>query len=922
MTRFDIPSAPKKYPLDIDNFNGVDFTSKVPDISRSNVCENIISRNGFHQVRKSIKQKKTKGGGYEPINFSVGTKISQDAYIYASTIINGMTAEEFREKYTFTDGTPVLTIDNTILLKEVDDGYNYGIAILNSMGFYDDVVFGIQSDWIGARDYKMLPLVDHTGTVTQFNNNRADIIKYMVYEPAKEIKLIKKIKGERWEKIDGDFIRVSNNEDMYVKISTTQSDGTLWPDIHDYFIASDTPLFDGTLSSEITFNAPLAYNEFDYYKTLFFNDTEYFFTQTGIYTVNLKKMVDGNNITVNIDVKHIEPKIPEYYIGATPELTNYVRKDPINMITRRVAIKYAGTAGTTNYKLLADYSWYNDAGITSEKIVAKVLNSNGEWTEYTYGNGFTISGNYLIFNTAPGISPLDGADNVEIIQPYVTLMDFIVDNKYEKLLFKKEIEETIVYEETSLNDNIIDVDIGLGAYGDSRSFIQVGDKIIYQDTPVENPYPNGKAWYLELRPNNQPPAFYKYRTLTECPEQTLHYFEDAYLTTTKNEYEILRHAQNIIIYGVDNANRVFMNNNDIQIFSDANDITYWPDTNYIKVGDETDIQGFGISNGALLSFKKGTNSIYVQQGITLNNKDAFQFIYSQTTEDVLSKPIQLETELYVFTTQGLQQITYHNGYLTFNNRSYFIDKKLQDMDFETMTYHKWDNNLYIMLKSKDENDNKTHIFVADLDDNSRVYEKSSSVGSSFSTGIDYQYEWYYLNTYIKPLVLTDYVYNNIFLAYNNDGLYGLIDNEELDYDYKYDEIWTYDNNAIIKRKYGIRGYWELPFIDVDNIMFAKTIRNFYMNTNSKQGDKIVVGYKTIDNGYEMMGTTIYNSVMDYPDFPRWTHVKDKIRKFMNAKFYITNGLENILIDDNDICGNCSFNRISLEYQMAGKYRGE
>ena len=56
MTKFPIPSSPAKKILDIDNFNGVDFTSKVPDISRSNNAINVIKRNGYHQIRKAFRQ--------------------------------------------------------------------------------------------------------------------------------------------------------------------------------------------------------------------------------------------------------------------------------------------------------------------------------------------------------------------------------------------------------------------------------------------------------------------------------------------------------------------------------------------------------------------------------------------------------------------------------------------------------------------------------------------------------------------------------------------------------------------------------------------------------------------------------------------------------------------------------------------------
>ena len=930
MDQFKIPSAPKKYPLDIDNFNGADFTSKVPDISRSNVCENIINRNGFHQVRKSIKQCDIKSDGYLlwPIIEGESNLKSTKIMINLESLI-GKTPAEVRELLNIVNDNPVISTSSNVLIKEIDNGNNYGLAILNGLGQYQ-VFYGVAEGVVVSVSSITTPNTPAWDSiVTNINEPYGNSIEYIAQEnyPIMKTKLIKKITGERWERVDGEFTKVGYDEDLYVKISSEVSEpaGLInKPYVTDHFVASDSPFFDGNLSPEMTFTGYMMYDEFDYYKSLFFNDIEYFFTQTGIYTAKLKKMVDGDNVTINAEFAPIEPKIPEYYISATPDLSDFTRNQDINMLTTLVSVKYRGTASDRTYRLIAGLGGVpTPQGFEHSGMKVRVLQSDGQWIDYTYEDDFVISNDYLTFTTAPGVSPLDGVDNVEIIQPWISYIQLTeVENRDKVFSFYH--ENLVDYEETALNSNVVIYD-GAPNYGsdENKPFIQVDDKIIYEDTPVDNPYPNGKAWYWEYNLETNTSRFHKYRTMTECPAQTYHYFNLGYLTRLKNEYEILCHAQNVIIYGVDNANRVFMNNGSVQMFSDANDITYWPDTNFVKVGDDTDITGFGISNGALLTFKKGTNSIYVQKGITLSNKDAFQFIYSQTTEDVLSKPMQIENNLYVFTTEGLKQIVYYNGYLTFADRSYFINKKLKNMDYDKMLFYKWDNNLYVMLKSKDPDDTKTHIFVGDLDDNSRVYEKSSSVGNSYSTGVDYQYEWYYLNTYAPPLNLTQYEEDNYLMAYSNDGLYKIVDDEDINYDTKYDEIWSYDGfHHIVKNKFGIKGYWETPFVDTNNIMFAKTLRNFYMNTNSKQGDKVVIGYKTIDNGYSSMGETIYNSVMNYPDFPRWIHVKDKIRKFMNVKFYITNGLENDIIDDDTICGNCSFNRITLEYQMAGKYRGE
>jgi len=62
-------------------------------------------------------------------------------------------------------------------------------------------------------------------------------------------------------------------------------------------------------------------------------------------------------------------------------------------------------------------------------------------------------------------------------------------------------------------------------------------------------------------------------------------------------------------------------------------------------------------------------------------------------------------------------------------------------------------------------------------------------------------------------------------------------------------------------------------------------------------------------------------------FPKLIQIKSKIRKFMNVKLYLQNQAE---VDNVDYItqenianyGNMTFDRILIQYQVAGKYRGE
>ena len=63
-------------------------------------------------------------------------------------------------------------------------------------------------------------------------------------------------------------------------------------------------------------------------------------------------------------------------------------------------------------------------------------------------------------------------------------------------------------------------------------------------------------------------------------------------------------------------------------------------------------------------------------------------------------------------------------------------------------------------------------------------------------------------------------------------------------------------------------------------------------------------------------------------FPKILSTKNKIRKFSNAKLFIRNAADYLNIDEIPIGGsvddysNMTFNRITLKYVDAGKYRGD
>lgn len=1172
MTKFPIPSSPAKKILDIDNFNGVDFTSKVPDISRSNNALNVIKRNGYHQIRKAFRQYVTS----KAIK-NLEEVVPYDNISGAKLLINltdnpeQLTNEEFREKHPdFEEGKVVLGNQLGAMFIERNNPYQYGLFYvapttyggndLECMGYqvsknlfnindlslatgvidYSTGVItvnqyangstntlkeiapslvagetytlslvttalsnqyiylvGTSKAWRNGRSYTITqadldagivvygeyesnethyisniqiekgtvateytPYVYDDGVV--FDGNLvADLAPFTIDQWSRQIvtfdedykghfykvvgetleervpKLVDKITGELWEETSDGYHKVSDEHEMYLKISSRSIFGG--EGIEDYFQVFAEASLLGVASEEIRYytedvdreNKPL-----EYYKKVIFNDKPHYFTTNGIVTVEAKqvKKLDG---TITIDIEcttlgsyYYPAKTPIYRIGCDPEMTKFTQNEDVNLINHMVEVGYKGDGTTKRFKLL-----YNTHGyLNNEEIHVRIMQNDGSWIEYgEYDDVFSrdTSGDYIVFVDAPTKPPLDGYDNVFIKQRYgeLNLKQFEFDRK-------------LSFEKSSLNDNVVILNSATSSISQidyaKDPYIIANGKIIRQNDSVENPYPNGKAWYWETTDANNK-TLYKYRNSKECPTQTLVFDETFSGELTEEEYAITRNVKNLILYGDGEEKTLFINGDkNIQVYSALNDITYWPSSNYLVIGDESDISGFGLSNGYLLTFKKGNNSIFVQQGAVVNNKTTYPVVYSEDATNVLSEPIQLDDALYIFTKDGLQEVAYTENNLLLVNRSYFIDKKLKDMNFDTLTWFKWDDNLYFMMKDK-LGDAGTHIFVADLDDNSRVYEKSSSVGNSFSTGIAYQYEWYYLYTRFNPIILTDYEWEEsgfkYLLGYNKDGLFSVVNDDRL-MDYPKLDVEIFVNSEVpMFYEHGIQAYWETPFIDMDDITKAKTIRGIYLNTKGNIGDNLIVFAKNIDDGYDKIGEIKYqlppsknvmsetgvlvrkkiafpidveegetytlisnkpiywfkvsddrdtpynggehydlNGFTEYTfvcknkgayifigidekkpyelptsmdayssyrfqvekgdkntgfeepkprqdDFPRRVYIKDKIRKFMNVKYLFTNN-EHYDEPWTNVPSNFSFNRLSIEYQDAGKYRGE
>lgn len=116
---------------------------------------------------------------------------------------------------------------------------------------------------------------------------------------------------------------------------------------------------------------------------------------------------DGENETLTA-INYTSATIPLVTIAKSPTGggTSY---QPLNLVQPGFEETFYGTASATDY-----YLSFND--LASNTVHAWILNSSGAWIHKTEDTDFTVdrTNGIVTFTTAPGVSPLDGEDNVKI----------------------------------------------------------------------------------------------------------------------------------------------------------------------------------------------------------------------------------------------------------------------------------------------------------------------------------------------------------------------------------------------------------------------------------------------------------------------------------------------------------------------------
>lgn len=405
-------------------------------------------------------------------------------------------------------------------------------------------------------------------------------------------------------------------------------------------------------------------------------------------------------------------------------------------------------------------------------------------------------------------------------------------------------------------------------------------------------------------------------------------------------------AKCVTVYGYESDRRVFLSDGtNCDTYSGvtldgSSSITYFPDTNYRVLGEDTEIIGYAQKDGYLFTFKRGDDSVYVRYGTTLNDVTEFPSAVVTRNLQVLARPIQINDEILLITREGIKGMSYISQECRTELRSYFISnyfKLSADYDYDKMQWFKDDSLLHIFLNEYE--------FTADMVSKSYVQEGTATTGGRYSSTLAFQYEWYVSKidwlgneppcvSVYQPKDFERQTEGIVYeyqreIGYNNKGVFEFSYNDN-----KVDKIQQIIDGEVKTIYKPIKAHYITPFLNMGAINVAKTVKYVYINTRSKNNDMFAIGYID-ENGYQETLQKVYNNISDFRTklknseipFPKLIQIKSKIRKFMNIKLYVQNRAEledvnTVDARDESLYGNTTFDRILVQYQIAGKYRGE
>ena len=334
------------------------------------------------------------------------------------------------------------------------------------------------------------------------------------------------------------------------------------------------------------------------------------------------------------------------------------------------------------------------------------------------------------------------------------------------------------------------------------------------------------------------------------------------------------------LFGYDgNNNRIFVTGNvdfaNVDWFSGINDGTYFPVDNYTTIGHQPIINYIRLSDGTLgvqKAVSDTDSTIFYRTSALYNGAEVFPVTEGVNTIGCISKYANsnLLNDQLTLTDQGVYAITSTNNQKFAVQRDYYVNTQLlAEANLQNATSIVYQNRYYLAVNN--------HVYVADSRYKSTL--KDSKTDS-------WQYEWYYWTN--VPI--------RVWFTYNNELYFGTVDGKIAKF-----------NTTCLDYTTPIDVYYETGYLDCDSILYTKTVKNVTLVTKPTTPLAFEFGYITEDGTQEIVSKQYGTST-----FPKILQEKEKIKKFMYIKFYISNNT-NVKM---------SFYQFAITYIYSGKYRGE
>lgn len=565
--------------------------------------------------------------------------------------------------------------------------------------------------------------------------------------------------------------------------------------------------------------------------------------------------------------------VPTIIISRNPDGAG-TTLEPVNLLSRKWTESFYGKASTTAYQLTT-------GNLDGTPVTARKLGSDGTWQDLAETTDFTVDRKTgkVTFKTAPGASPVDGTDNVEITASKAR-GDFgdaeecfaaAADQKEFQLAAEVMGSEKVTAKTLKADGTWNEVKEDGGIAVD-----RVARKVTFATAPGASP--------IEGKEN-----------VRICFQKLVYDYADR-----------INHCDVSILYGVNGAaDRLFATGNpkypNQDWYSQMNDPTFFGDLWYSVLGqDSSRILGYSVVNDRLAAHKdegEDGRNVILRNGTLQNGAAAFPIVNALQGAGAVGKYTfaYLQNEPLFLTRTGIMAITPADitGERYAQNRSSLIDKALTaEAELEEAVGCAYQD-LYILSVNG-------RCYV--LDGMQKKYERNAPYSS-------FQYECYHW-TNVPARIM-----------WERDG-----------------RLWFGTETGQIYRFYGdpeaqgsyndagapIQAHWDLPDVDGKYFHKNKTFRYFSVRLASAiaTGVKVYAQKKGIWSLLFDAGARARYLDFGYIDFAKFTFSSDATPKTIGVKIK-QKKVDKIRfrLENNELNEPFGLFNISLEFVENGNYKG-